>query len=275
MLVDRLPKVGIADRSNDDKTMLQRVAATIKHWRYPYQLLLIPLGLYSGLNGPFWTAEFTKSFVTCTVGVHYIGFVMVCYGVTAPLSICIFSWISKKSYRSVSYVIGLAAHMSILITMLCWKPTPDDLVILYVMSAVWGVGYGVWYPMMYAFYSVVFQKDMESAFSNFHLWYTGGSMMAYAWSYGLCVRTKIYLMMGMVSVGVVCYMAIEVHLFIVARREGRVSKAIAGSTDNLKNRPDVTAVSAQEPSEPLSLEVLKQINAAAETDSNPEGNKSR
>lgn len=61
---------------------------------------------------------------------------------------------------------------------------------------------------------------MEAGFSNFHLWSTAGSTLTYAWSYYLCMDVKIYIMMGIVSFGVVCYLIAEVRLHMTSQGFG-------------------------------------------------------
>ncbi|PIK47331.1 hypothetical protein BSL78_15807 [Apostichopus japonicus] len=60
--------------------------ATTKLMREANIVLLIPLTVYSGLEQAFITGDFTKSFVTCTVGVGWVGYIMICYGATMHCS---------------------------------------------------------------------------------------------------------------------------------------------------------------------------------------------
>lgn len=217
-LLDRLPTLGITEQRSGNRSVFHLLGATVRHWANPYQLLLIPLGLYNGMDNPFWGADYTMAFVTCPVGVHYVGYAVMCYGFTVPVFIFLFSLFNKNRTRVIPYFIALAAHLGVLITLLKWKPTPDDLGTIFGLSVVWGVGSGCWYPMMYAFYSIVFRENMEAAFSNFHLWSTLGSTLTYAWSHSFCVDVKIYIMMGIVSVGVVCYLITELHMFFTQKK---------------------------------------------------------
>lgn len=218
--LDTLPSLGISEKVTNSHSILKLVSATVRHWTNPYQLLIIPLGLYNGMDNVFWSAEFTKSFVTCAVGIHFVGFVMVCYGLSSPIFIFIFGWFNKSKLRFVPFLIGLLAQLSVMTVILKWSPrNNDDLIVLFAMSFVWGIGSGVWYPSTYAFISIVFRENMEAAFSNFHLWNNLGSSISYAWSYQLCVHTKVYLLMAVVTIGVIGHLSVELHLHISSKKK--------------------------------------------------------
>lgn len=49
-------------------------------WNYIYQSYIIHI-IFSGLEQGFVFADFTKSYVTCALGIERVGFVMICFGV--------------------------------------------------------------------------------------------------------------------------------------------------------------------------------------------------
>ena len=58
-LVNQLPE-DIDPRNNDDSKVVDLIMGTVKHLRHKYQLILIPLTMYSGFEQSFYGAEFSR-----------------------------------------------------------------------------------------------------------------------------------------------------------------------------------------------------------------------
>lgn len=56
---------------------------------------------------------------------------------------------------------------------------------------------------------ILFPGMEEAAYSNFRLWEATGSVIAYSYSSYLCTSTKLYLLIGILIIGVVGYGIIE------------------------------------------------------------------
>lgn len=56
---------------------------------------------------------------------------------------------------------------------------------------------------------ILFPGQEEAAFSNFRLWESTGSVITYIYSPYLCTYTKLYLLIGILCVGMVGYGIIE------------------------------------------------------------------
>ncbi|KAG7460982.1 hypothetical protein MATL_G00204680 [Megalops atlanticus] len=82
--------------------------ATFKHLRDKRQLLLIPLTMYSGFEQGFLAGDYTKYYVTCALGIHFVGYVMICFGATNSLCSFIFGKLSQYTGRVALF--GLALY---------------------------------------------------------------------------------------------------------------------------------------------------------------------
>ena len=74
-----------------------------------------------------------------------------------------------------------------------------------------------------AFYGTLFVKNEEAAFSNYRLWESVGFIVAFAYGNAICVRVKLYVLVGVLSLGMAGYLAVEVML----RRQRRKAKKMA------------------------------------------------
>lgn len=60
-----------------------------------------------------------------------------------------------------------------------------------------------------ALYGVLFAANKEAAFSNFRLWQSLGFAIPLAYSTFLCIRIKMYILIGILATGMVGYLTIE------------------------------------------------------------------
>jgi MFS family permease len=126
------------------KTGLQLILATTTQMKHPYQLLLIPITIFSGLEQGFLSTDFTQAFITCSWGVHNVGYVLICYGaVDAILSIS-FGPVVRRFGRVPVYTLGAFINVAMVGTMLWWKPDPDTPYVLFIIGACWGASDAVW-----------------------------------------------------------------------------------------------------------------------------------
>lgn len=211
LFVDPLKSFG-EDEENDansGKTGVQLLVASFNHMRHPYQLLIIPLTIWSGVEQAFIGADYTAAYVSCGLGVHMVGYVMICFGVCDAICSVSFSPLVKIFGRIPVFTMGFVINLGIIITLIHWMPRPDDLPIFFVISGLWGVSDAVWQTQINALYGVIFPGESEAAFSNYRLWESLGFIIAYACSTLICIEAKITILLVFISLGAVGYYVIE------------------------------------------------------------------
>jgi len=65
------------------------------------------------------------------------------------------------------------------------------------------------YLQFSALSGILFPGQEEAAFSNFRLWESTGSVITYVYSPYLCTCTKLYLLIGILCIGMIGYGVIE------------------------------------------------------------------
>lgn len=209
VFVDRLERSEDSANVSNKLTGLQLLVATFKHMKNIKQILIIPLTIFSGIEQGFITGDFTKAFVTCPLGIDTVGYVMVCYGIIDAACSIGFGPLVKKFGRMPLYLLGASINTSIAITILKWRPDPDQIVIFFVLSGLWGMADAIWQTQINAFYGVIFTKNEEAAFSNYRLWESVGFIIAFAISNKLCIDQKLYILLAILAVGISGYLIIE------------------------------------------------------------------
>ncbi|XP_068135633.1 protein unc-93 homolog A-like [Hyperolius riggenbachi] len=192
-----------------DQPCYSTLLAALKHLRDKRQCLLIPLTMFSGFEQGFIASDFTKSYVTCILGLKYVGFVIICFGVTNSICAAIFGKLTQYTGRVPLFLLGAAINIGCIIGFLIWKPAVGNFAIFFVMSGLWGIADAVWQTLLSSLYGILFEKNKEAAFANFSLWESLGFAIAFGYSSFLCVYIKLYILMCVVVVGIVLYGAVE------------------------------------------------------------------
>ncbi|XP_078046197.1 UNC93-like protein [Augochlora pura] len=225
LFVDPLSRYGEKQRRADSQELsgIQLLSATAYQLKKPYQQLLIPITVWIGMEQAFIGADFTQAYISCALGVHRVGYVMICFGVVNAACSLVFGSLMKFVGRQPLMALGAIVHASLVVVLLHWKPHPDNPYVFYTVSGLWGVGDAVWQTQVNGLYGTLFRRNKEAAFSNYRLWESAGFVIAYAYSTHLCARMKLYVLLTVLIIGTMGYIVVE----LLHRRKQKRLKAIA------------------------------------------------
>uniref|UniRef100_A0A1L8D975 Putative conserved plasma membrane protein n=1 Tax=Nyssomyia neivai TaxID=330878 RepID=A0A1L8D975_9DIPT len=219
---------------------IQLLAATANQLRKPNQQLLIPITVFIGVEQAFIGADFTQAYVSCAIGIHQIGYVMICFGVVNAICSIIFGSVMKYIGRIPIIILGIIAHGSLFIVLLFWRPHPEHMWVFFTLSGLWGVGDAVWQTQINGMYGALFRRNKEAAFSNYRLWESAGFVIAYAYSTTLCARMKLYVMISVMILGILGWVIVEIKHW---RKEKRLKKLEEEAKNPTPNPPIVPEIS--------------------------------
>ncbi|XP_058526643.1 protein unc-93 homolog A isoform X1 [Ochotona princeps] len=211
--------------------------STIGLFRDRRLCLLSLLPLYSGLQQGFLSGEYTRSYITCALGIRFVGYVMICFSATDALCSMLYGKVSQFTGRMAIYALGAVAHVSCILALLLWSPHPSQHALFFVFAALWGLADAVWQTQNSALYGVLFEKHKEAAFASYRLCEALGFVVAFGYSTALCVSVKLYVLLGVLTVSMVAYGTVE-HL--EARLPGELPAA--GPTAHAERQEVQTAM---------------------------------
>ncbi|NXL72631.1 UN93A protein, partial [Leptocoma aspasia] len=183
--------------------------ATFRHLKDKRQCLLIPLTMYSGFEQGFLAGDYSKSYVTCALGIHYVGYMMICFAGVNSLCSLLFGKISQFTGRKLLFALAAVLNTGCIITLLLWKPHPNQLAVFFVIPALWGVSDAVWQTQTNALYGILFERNKEAAFANYRLWESVGFVIAFAYSTKLQVYVKASILLSVLVLSMVTYGVVE------------------------------------------------------------------
>jgi len=183
-------------------------------------LMLIPITVISGLEEGFMFGDFTQAYVTCSVGIEMVGFVMICFGATCCATSMVLVTVAKQVSTLVVMVTGLLLHLLLMFSFLFWDIGPTDYIGLFASAGVWGICDAIWQTQIVAFYGTIFHDKRDEAMSLSKLWLSLGFIIAFAYGNLLCQKVKIYIFITLLVLGMSLYGCLEYEV----RRLKRVDK---------------------------------------------------
>jgi MFS family permease len=202
------------NKSEDRKLSPKLLIATFRHiFTHPIQILLIPMTIYSGVEQAFIGGDYTKSYISCSLGIWNLGYVMICYGVADAICSILFGRLVQYIGHIPFFILAFVTHGALQLAFLFWEPRKDEVVVFYVCAALWGMGDAVIQTQINALYGHIFSDAAEPAFANYRLWESLGFAVTFAYNDHLCTETKIYICLGVLATSVVCYTLVEAKLY--------------------------------------------------------------
>ncbi len=203
----------VLDKENSEEKRKLRprlLVSTFKHlMSSPTQMLLIFITIYSGVEKAFIGGDFTRSYISCSLGIWNVGYVMICYGVMSALCSILFGRLVKFVGHVPFFVLAFLLHGGLQITLLLWTPGQDK-IIYFVLASLWGMGDAVVKTQLNALYGNLFSETPEPAFANYRLWESVGFAVTYAYNDSLCTEVKLYVCLAVLCVGFTGYGLAEV-----------------------------------------------------------------
>lgn len=206
-----LDPLGAAQQRSEGETPSVRstLLSTFRLLRDRRLRLLVLLPMYSGFEQAFLAGDYTRSYATCALGIHFVGYVMICFSATNSLCSELYGKVSQYTGRIPLYAFGAVTQLSCIVALLLWRPSPDQLAVFFVFSGLWGMADAVWQTQNNALYGVLFDKNKEAAFANYRLWEALGFVIAFGYSTFLCVSVKLYVLLGVLCVTMLAYGTVE------------------------------------------------------------------
>ncbi|MFT7803002.1 protein unc-93 homolog A [Arapaima gigas] len=183
--------------------------ATFKHLKDKRQVLLIPLTTYSGFEQSLLAGEYNRYYVTCALGIHFVGYSMICFGATNSVASYTVGKLAQYTGRVALFIFAAVTNLSCTLALLFWRPHPDQLPVFFVFPALWGVADAIWQTQTNALYGILFPDCKEAAFANYRMWESVGFVIAFAYSSFICLNIKLYILIAVLLVSMVFYCWVE------------------------------------------------------------------
>ncbi|XP_067930368.1 protein unc-93 homolog A-like isoform X2 [Watersipora subatra] len=185
------------------------LVATLVQLKDRRQLLLLPLTVYCGLHQAFFASDYTQAFITCPFGNWWVGYAVVCFGVTSSLGSLLFGKLAQFVGRVPFVTLGAGINIALFITFLTTSTTQEHLYLYLFYAGFWGVADAIWKTQVNGFYGIIFKENSEAAFANNVLWQSVGFILACSYQSECCLAVKVYILLAYLCLGMAGYYTVE------------------------------------------------------------------
>ncbi|XP_035698228.1 protein unc-93 homolog A-like [Branchiostoma floridae] len=187
----------------------QQVLRTVHVFKDINYVLLVPLLVIIGMAGALVSGDITKSYVSCALGVHMVGYVMICCSLSSTVFSPLIGHLTAYAGARSLILAAVVANAVLLIYMLLWQPDEDSLGMILAVSGGWAVVRTVWRIQLFAVLGTMFPSNQEAVFANAKMAGSIGSMLVFAYSAALCMDVKLYIYMAVLALGTVGFGVFE------------------------------------------------------------------
>ncbi|KAK3782339.1 hypothetical protein RRG08_027887 [Elysia crispata] len=176
-------------------------------------ILLMPLFAAQAMAIGILYADYTKAYISCVIGIRWVGFVMTSYGLcTAVFAIGINSFASRLG-RIVLFVVAIVVDTGSLLAMLLWQPLgPESVAVYFLIPAVSGISEGIMQAQFNTLIGQVFANNISPAFASYHTCKAVSFTVTFALSNFVCLRERLYLSIALYVLGLLGYLVTEARL---------------------------------------------------------------
>ncbi|KAK7506544.1 hypothetical protein BaRGS_00002019, partial [Batillaria attramentaria] len=201
----------------------------------PRMLLLLPFFMAQAMNSGILTSKYTDSFVSCSVGVQWVGYVMAAFGgLTAVLAVTL-NYAAKYISRRILFPAAAVADMAWVFAMVLWDPKGESVGMFFILPVVSGFAEAIFQAQFYSLVAIVFSKQMSGAFAIYHGSKAAAFTLTFVLARFLCLRDLLYVALGLSLVGLAGYVTVEIWL---AHDRKKAEKQVL--PDPVQNNGDVT-----------------------------------
>ncbi|XP_069113168.1 protein unc-93 homolog A-like [Argopecten irradians] len=169
-------------------------------------LMLFLAFMYSSVQNAFVTGDITKAFVTCPLGIHMVGYTMICFGVCGGFSSYLSGYIIKYTGHVWLLTTAAVLNLVLLLLMSLWQPHDNEIIFYFILVGCWGLGDGIWISQVSSLISQIFPDCLEEAFAAQRMVQGLGSALWFGLVTPLCIMSKIAIMV------VLCILAIGLYI---------------------------------------------------------------
>ncbi|OWF56669.1 Protein unc-93-like A [Mizuhopecten yessoensis] len=109
---------------------------------WPY--ILVPLAMYSDGEQVVMYAEFTRAYVAYELGVEWVGYTMICFGLTNTIASPLNGVLAKWLGRPTLYLFATLLNAGFLVLLRVWTPTDHDMGLFFIIPGAWAIGDAIW-----------------------------------------------------------------------------------------------------------------------------------
>ena len=170
---------------------------------------LTMMNIYSSSYIVFLYADFSRSWITCALGIWNVGVIfIVCDVISAILSITtgiLASYTGRLPLMIFSLIIGIATMIFIAL----WQVNKYDKWIFFIIISGISLHSSILEPIISSLHGIAYPNNSQGSYGFYNFCWCVMATIIYGYNYYICTDIKVYIQLGTISVGYLGYFLIE------------------------------------------------------------------
>lgn len=171
-----------------------------------------PMAYFIGTEQAYMLGDFTRAFVSCSLGISMIAGALIGMGLMQTIVSCTLSLLLRYTKRIVIIFAAFFFHACLLLVLSRWKPSSDDSALFYVIAASWGACNGMWETLLLALVTLNHTNHVTEVMGPLQALRFFGLAVTFAAHGFLCENPKILILVIILVVSVPPYAMLEIRL---------------------------------------------------------------
>jgi hypothetical protein len=186
-------------------------------------LLLAPLSGYSAVISTFFYGDFFSSWVTCSLGVSWIGYVSLPQNFLIPL-VAYGAGVFAKYFGNIIPSAFSFTIMSInIIVLFFWPINKDSIWVFFVICIAFSMPDPIITVITQSLYGSVAPDNTAASFGNYNFVWCVFAAICYGYSYYLCSKAKLWIVVGVTVITIISFAVLEWDLWKERKKSEQIT----------------------------------------------------
>ena len=212
VLLDPLPSYLQPEKGPLKEEVCGLLTSVIKLVKTKKMLFLIMMNVYAASYVVFIYADFSRSWITCALGIWMVGVFFLVYDGIAAFMCVISGWLTTKTGRPPLMLFSLIIGVVAMMVLVLWPINPNDSWIYFVVISCLSIQNSILEPVLMSLHGTAFPNQEQGSYGCYNFfWCIFGTIM-YGYNYYVCTSIKAYLQFLFIFLGYLGYFLLEREL---------------------------------------------------------------
>ena len=210
--LDPLPQYLQPEKQPVRKEICELLVSVIKLVKTQRIWFLTMMNIYSSSYVAFLYADFTRSWITCALGISNVGLIFMVYNILSAIMSIITGILVSYTGRFPLMIFSLVIGLATMICIVLWPINKSDKWVYFTMISGISLHTSILETVMVALYGIAYPTNSQGSYGCYNFGWCFISTIMYGYNYHICTDIKLYLQLAGIVIGYLGYILLECDL---------------------------------------------------------------
>ena len=209
IFLDPLPQYLQPDKQPIKKEICGLLLSVIKLVKTRRIWFLTMMNIYSSSYVVFLYADFSRSWITCALGIWMVGIIFMVSDVISLIMCITTGFLASYTGRLPLMIFSLVTGLVTMTYIALWPINKYDVWVYFIMIAGISLHTSILEPIMRALHGIAYPNNSQGSYGCYNFFWCIIATIMYGYNYYICSDIKVYIQFGMIAIGYLGYFLIE------------------------------------------------------------------